>query len=96
MYHRIKRQTQQIVFPLATITNHLKGGTMTTREQLRAFLATLTPEELRTLRAMINDLNNPNSKLYKAVANAEKAAQLAAEFEAKIKLLNATKKSSSG
>ena len=27
---------------------------MTTRDQLRAILSTLTPEELRTIRAMIN------------------------------------------
>mgnify|MGYP001765825470 CR=1 FL=1 len=53
-------------------------------------------DSVEAIKNMIEDLNDENSRLYKAVADAQKAAELAAQFEAKIKLMNATKSSSSG
>lgn len=53
-------------------------------------------DSVEALQNMITDLSNPSSELYKAVASAEKAAQLAAEFKAKIELMKATKSTSSG
>lgn len=52
-------------------------------------------DSVEALRNMISDLNNPDSALYKAVWDVEKAAALAAEFEQKIELMKATKTSSS-
>lgn len=52
-------------------------------------------DSVEALQNMIADLNDVNSELYKKVADAEKAAQLAAEFKAKIELMKATKSSSS-
>jgi len=52
-------------------------------------------DSVEALTNMIEDLNDETSKLYKAVDDAQKAAQLAAQFEAKIKLMNATKSASS-
>lgn len=50
-------------------------------------------DSVQALQAMIEDLNNEDSRLYKAVADIEKAAQLAAEFEAKIAVMKASKSS---
>lgn len=48
-------------------------------------------DSVEALQNMIQDLNDTESELYKAVADVEKSNQLAAEFKAKIELLKATK-----
>lgn len=52
-------------------------------------------DSIEALENMIRDLNDTNSELFKAVDDAAKAAQLSAEFKAKIELMKATKSSSS-
>ena len=52
-------------------------------------------DSVEALENMISDLNDVNSRLFKAVDDAAKAAQLSAEFKAKIELMKATKSSSS-
>jgi len=53
-------------------------------------------DSVEALENMITDLNDTNSRLFKAVDDAAKAAQLAAEFKAKIEIMKATKNTSSG